>query len=59
MTNSVSGFSGADISDSSQGTVVATFTFTNVPAGAQSENVVVTFQSPGPAYTLSNGFTIH
>jgi hypothetical protein len=48
---------GANISDSTQGTVVATFTIpSNAPTGAQ--NVVVTFQS-GPAYTLTGGFTIN
>ncbi|MGA9777669.1 MAG: YHYH protein [Limisphaerales bacterium] len=48
--------SGTDISDSTQGTVVATFTIpANASAGAQ--NIVVTFQN-GPTYTLTDGFTI-
>jgi hypothetical protein len=50
--------SGTSISDSTQGTVVATFTISaNAPTGAQ--NVVVTFMSPGPTYTLTGGFTIN
>ena len=58
MTNLVSSFSGTNISDATQGTVIATFTLTNVPSGAQDENVVVSFQS-GPTYTLTSGFTIN
>ncbi|HUA39008.1 MAG TPA: YHYH protein [Candidatus Sulfopaludibacter sp.] len=48
--------SGTAISDSTQGTVVATFTIpANASTGAQ--NIVVTFQN-GPTYTLTGGFTI-
>lgn len=51
------GISGAGISDSTQGTVIATFTIpSNASTGAQ--NIVVAFQS-GPAYTLTGGFTIN
>jgi hypothetical protein len=50
--------SGTSISDSTQGTVVATFAIpANAPTGAQ--DVVVTFMSPGPTYTLAGGFTIN
>ncbi len=50
--------SGTSISDSTQGTVVATFTIpANASTGAQ--NIVVTFQSPGPTYTLTDGFAIN
>jgi hypothetical protein len=50
--------SGTSISDSTQGTVVATFAIpANASTGAQ--NIVVTFQSPGPTYTLTGGFTIN
>lgn len=50
--------SGSNISDSTPGTVAATFTIpADAPTGAQ--NIVVTFQSPAPAYTLTGGFTIH
>jgi hypothetical protein len=49
---------GTNISDATQGTVIATFAIpANAPTGAQ--NVVVTFQSPGPTYTLTGGFTIN
>jgi hypothetical protein len=49
--------SSANISDSTQGMVVATFTIpANAPTGTQ--NVVVTFTS-GPTYTLTGGFTIN
>lgn len=60
LTNTVSSTSiaGTSISDSSQGTVVATFAIpSNAAAGAQ--NVVVVFQSPAPTYTLQSGFTIN
>jgi hypothetical protein len=50
--------SGTNISDPTQGQVVATFAIpANAPTGAQ--NVVVTFMSPGPTYTLTGGFTIN
>jgi len=43
--------------DSTQGTVVSTFTIpSNASTGAQ--NVVVTFQSPAPTYTISS-FTVN
>jgi hypothetical protein len=49
---------GTSISDATQGTVVATFTIpANAATGAQ--NVVVTFMSPGPTYTLTGGFTLN
>jgi hypothetical protein len=49
---------GTSISDGTQGTAIATFTIpANAPTGAQ--NIVVTFQSPGPTYTLTGGFTIN
>jgi len=49
--------SGTNISDATQGTVIATFTIpANASTGAQ--NVVVSFQS-GPTYTLTAGFTIN
>ena len=48
---------GTSISDSTQGTVIATFAIpSNAATGAQ--NVVVTFQN-GPTYTLTGGFTIN
>jgi len=49
--------SGSNISDSTQGSVVATFT---IPSNASTgpQNVVVTFTS-GPTYTLTGGFTIN
>ncbi len=51
------GISGTNLSDSTQGQVVAIFTIpADAPTGAQ--NVVVTFTS-GPTYTLSGGFTIN
>jgi len=60
MTNSVSSFTSSTNSDSTQGTVVSTFTLTDVPAGTQTENVVVTFQGgPPQPYVLTNGFTIY
>ncbi len=48
---------GSAISDATQGTVVATFT---IPSSATTglQNIVVTFNSPGPAYTLTGAFTI-
>jgi YHYH protein len=48
---------GTSISDSTQGTVFATFA---IPGNASSnaQNVLVEFQSPAPTYTLTNGFTI-
>jgi YHYH protein len=50
--------SGANFSDSTQGQVVAAFTIpSNASTGAQ--NIVVTFQSPGPTYTLTGAFTIN
>jgi hypothetical protein len=49
--------SGTSISDSTQGSVVATFAIpANAATGAQ--NIVVTF-SNGPTYTLTGGFTIN
>jgi hypothetical protein len=49
--------SGTNISDSTQGTVTATFTIpSNASTGAQ--DIVVTFTS-GPTYTLSGGFTVN
>lgn len=49
--------SGTAISDSTQGTVIATFAIpSDAPTGAQ--NIVVIFQS-GPTYTLTGGFTIN
>ena len=49
--------SGTSISDSTQGTVIATFAIpSNAPTGAQ--NVVVVFNM-GPTYTLTGGFTIN
>ncbi len=49
--------SGTNISDSTQGTVTATFTIpSNASTGAQ--DIVITFTS-GPTYTLSGGFTIN
>ena len=51
------GISGTNLSDSTQGQVVAIFTIpADAPTGAQ--NVVVMFTS-GPTYTLSGGFTIN
>jgi hypothetical protein len=49
--------SGTNISDSTQGTVVATFT---IPAGTSTgaQNIVVTFTSGPPPYTISS-FTIN
>ena len=60
LTNTASNTSIAatSISDSTQGTVVATFTIPS-SAAAGSQNVVVVFQSPAPTYTLQNGFTIN
>ena len=55
--------SGTAISDSTQGTVIATFAIpANASTGAQ--NIVVTFSPPptqtqGPTYTLTGGFTIN
>jgi hypothetical protein len=55
--------SGTSISDSTQGTVIATFAIpANASTGAQ--NIVVTFSPPpnqtqGPTYTLTGGFTIN
>jgi hypothetical protein len=49
--------SGTSISDSTQGTVIATFTIpANASTGAQ--NIVVVFNN-GPTYTLTGGFTIN
>ena len=49
--------SGTNISDATQGTVIATFVIpSNAPTGAQ--NVVVVFNM-GPTYTLPGGFTIN
>ena len=49
--------SGTNISDATQGSVLATFVIpSNAPTGAQ--NVVVVFNS-GPTYTLTGGFTIN
>jgi hypothetical protein len=49
--------SGTGISDSTQGTVIATFTISaSAPTGAQ--NIVVVFNA-GPTYTLTGGFTIN
>src|SRR6185436_1160884 len=48
---------GTGVSDSTQGSVVATFTIpANAPTGAQ--NIVVVFNF-GPTYTLTGGFTIN
>ena len=48
---------GTAITDSTQGTVLGTFTIpSNASTGAQ--NIVVTF-SNGPTYTLSGEFTIN
>lgn len=49
----------SDISDSTQGTVQALCVIpaNYSPTGAQ--NVVVTFQSPAPTYTVTGGFTIN
>lgn len=57
MTNSVNSISGTGISDSTAGTVVATFA---IPANASpgAQNIVVTF-STGPAFVLTGGFTIN
>lgn len=60
LTNTVSDTSiaGAGVSDSTQGSVVATFT---IPSNARPglQNVVVVFQSPAPTYTLTDGFTVN
>jgi hypothetical protein len=50
---------GTNVSDATQGTVLATFAIpANAPTGAQT--VVVTFTSPGPPpYTFTGGFTIN
>ena len=49
---------GSNLSDATQGTVMATFAIpANAATGAQ--NIVVSFSSPGPTYTLSGGFTIN
>ncbi|HEV2454911.1 MAG TPA: hypothetical protein VGY98_11655, partial [Verrucomicrobiae bacterium] len=59
LTNTAanSSIAAAGISDSTQGTVVATFKIpSTAPAGLQ--NVVVVFQ-PAPTYTIANGFTIN
>jgi hypothetical protein len=59
----IGSISGTNISDSTQGTVVATFVIpSNASTGAQ--NVVVTFgippgQSQAPTFTLTGGFTIN
>ncbi|MBU6408924.1 MAG: YHYH protein [Verrucomicrobia bacterium] len=55
----VGSISCSDISYTTQGTVQALCAIpaSYTPTGAQ--NVVVTFQSPGPAYTLTGGFTIN
>ena len=60
LTNTASNtsISATSIVDSTQGTVVATFTIPS-NAAAGSQNVVVAFQSPAPTYTLENGFTIN
>jgi hypothetical protein len=52
------GISGTSVSDTTQGTVIATFA---IPANASpgAQNVVVTFESPGPTYTLTGGFTVN
>jgi hypothetical protein len=59
MTNLTShtSISGTGISDSTQGTVPATFSIPqSAPSGSQ--NIVVVFTS-GPTYTLTNGFSIN
>lgn len=59
LTNTVSktSITASSSSDSTQGTVVATFSIPPTsPAGSQ--NVVVVFQ-PAPTYTLTGGFTIN
>lgn len=56
-TASNTSITASGITDSTQGTVVATFAIpSNAPAGSQ--NVVVVFQ-PAPTYTLQNAFTIN
>jgi hypothetical protein len=59
LTNlaSSSSIGGTNISDTIQGTALATFT---IPSSASTgaQNVVVIFNS-GPTYTLTNGFTIY
>jgi hypothetical protein len=52
------GISGTGITDSTSGTVMATF---SIPTNASTngQNVVVEFQSPAPTYTLTDGFTIN
>jgi hypothetical protein len=53
----LAGISGTSISDSIQGTVLATFAIpSNAPTNAQ--NIVVVF-NVGPTYTLTGGFTIN
>lgn len=50
---------GTSISHTATNLVSALFTITNVPAGVQTDNVVVVFGSPAPTYVLTNGFTIN
>ncbi|HSY74975.1 MAG TPA: YHYH protein, partial [Dongiaceae bacterium] len=51
------GITSTSNTDSTQGTVISTFTIpSNATTGAQ--NIVVTFQSPAPTYTISS-FTIN
>ncbi|HEY1788702.1 MAG TPA: YHYH protein [Verrucomicrobiae bacterium] len=59
LTNTVSdtSISATAISDSTQGTVMATFVIPS-SASSNSQNVVVEFQ-PAPTYTLAGGFTIN
>jgi hypothetical protein len=49
--------SGTNISDSTQGTVTATFTIPS-SASTNAQDIVITFTS-GPTYTLTGGFTIN
>lgn len=49
---------GTGISDATSGTVIATFAIpADAPTGAQ--DIVVTYKSPGPTYTLTGGLTIN
>ena len=56
-TVKLGGISGTAISDATSGTVIATFV---IPANATAgtENIVVTFASPGPTITVANALTI-
>ena len=55
LAGSIVGF---NTSDATSGTVITTFSIpANAPTGLQ--DIVVTFQSPGPTYTLTGAFTIN